>query len=578
MRRMMLLWWVPVGPSIAHVIDAHADGSTGWYGLAAAKSYLEMHPTENMAVFESADSCGGTWAKTRLYPGLKSNNMVGTYEYPDFPMAEAYNIAPNTHIPAATLHRYLTDFAKKFGVFDRVQFHTTVKVVQPNSNGGWKLDVASPTGERTVETAKLILATGLTSTPNMPQYASADSFGAPLFHAKDFCKQAPYLDDVKNAVVVGGAKSALDVAYAMVEDGATVDLIIRSNGHGPVWIPPMLVTPFKQRIDKLIHMRFLTWMSPCPWGWEDGFPRVHRFLHGTSVGRFIVDSFWKILGSDALALNGYDSHDELKKLKPWHSAFWIGSGLSILNYDKPIFDMVKQGKIRVHIDNIDHLEHRKVVLATGTTLDADVLINATGWNKETSFAFDGLDEYKLGLKYDAEEKRKLNKEADAKVLEMFPRLKNQPDLGIEKKEGDPLRLYRFIVPPTMIEKRNIAFAGMVSSVSTSITASIQGLWISTFLDGKLDRMAQNEKEITDEIMLHTQWGKWRYPCGYGAALPDFAFEALTYVDLLLNDLHINNHRKPSLFKELTAPYTPGDFANLAEEWRDNHGGERKKDI
>lgn len=531
-----------------------------------------------MAVLESADSCGGTWAKSRLYPGLKSNNMIGTYEYPDFPMSGRYGLGPNTHIPAAVLHQYLTDFAKEFGVFENIQFHTTVNVVKPSASGGWSINVTSPIGNRVIETTKLILATGLTSSPNMPTYQGAESFDAPLFHAKDFCKQAPYLEEVKNAVVIGGAKSALDVAYAMVDQGATVDLVIRPDGKGPVWIPPAFVTPFKKRLDTLLNVRFMTWFTPCPWGAEGGYSAIRNFLHGTSVGRWIVDGFWSVLGGDVIALNGYDSHEELKKLKPWHSAFWIASGLSILNYDTPIFDMVKDGRIRVHVDNIDHLEPKKVVLKSGTTLDADVMICSTGWKKESSLKFDGLDEYAIGLKYNADEKAKLNKEADARVLEMFPRLKNQPDLGFERKTGDPLRLYRFIVPPTMIEQRNIAFSGMVSSVNTSVCASIQALWISAFLDGKLDRMASTEQEITQEIMLHTQWGKWRFPCGYGAALPDFAFEGLLYVDLLLNDMKIKNHRKQGLLAELAHPYYPPDFAGVVDEWKRSHGAEGKKEI
>jgi hypothetical protein len=61
-----------------------------------------------------------------------------------------------------------------------------------------------------------------------------------------------------------------------------------------------------------------------------------------------------------------------------------------------------------------------------------------------------------------------------------------------------------MVPPARINDRNIAFAGMVSSVSTSICASVQGLWISAYLDGRLSRMAETKEEVTKEVMLHTQ--------------------------------------------------------------------------
>ena len=78
-------------------------------------------------------------------------------------------------------------------------------------------------GERKIDTANLILATGLTWTPNMPGYYGA-KFDRHLSHTKDFCRHVEELKDAKNVVVVGGAKSAYDVAYAMVESGATVTL------------------------------------------------------------------------------------------------------------------------------------------------------------------------------------------------------------------------------------------------------------------------------------------------------------------------------------------------------------------
>lgn len=492
--------------------------------------------------------------------------MLGSYEFPDYPMStKVYGVKPGGHIPGAVLHRYLTDFAREFGILDRMQFKTTVNKVEPTSDDGWTLTVKTPGGERQVKTAKLILATGLTSTPNIPVYQGAEQFGNPFFHAKDFCVKAPELAGSKNVVVVGGAKSAYDVAYAMVESGATVDLVIRPNGHGPVWIAPRYVTPLKKRIDTILNVRFMSWFSPCPWGQEDGYPMARRFLANTAIGRFIVRNFWKVMGQDVLDNNKYESHPELEKLKPWHSVFWIGSGLSILNYDTDIFAMVKSGKIRVHVEEVDHLDPGKVVLASGKSLDADVLICSTGWKKESTIKFAGLDKAGLGLDLPQEERAQLSAEFDEKVLNMFPILKEQPQLHFQPAPANPLRYYRFMVPPTFLEKRNLAFAGMISSVSTSICATAQGIWISEFMDGSLDRMAKTKEEVTQEVMLHTQWGKWRYPCGYGASLPDFVFEGIPYVDMLLKDLGLENHRKGSFFAELTSPYTPYDYVGLLDE-------------
>lgn len=503
--------------------------------------------------------------------------MIGTYEYPDFPMSESkYGVKPNNHIPGAVLNQYLTDFAKHFGFFDKIQFHTKVDVIEP-AGEAWKIFVNSPKGERAIIAKKLILATGLTSTPNMPTYKGEENLNAPIFHAKDFCARAPELKkmDIKNSVVVGGAKSAFDVAYAQVEAGSTVDLVIRDNGHGPVWIAPPFVTPFKKRLDQLLLIRWMTWMAPCPWGGEDGYGGIRGFLHGTAVGRWIVDSFWKILSADVINANGYDSHPELKKLKPWHSAFWIGSGLSIFNYQTSFFDLIREGKIRVHIGQIDHMENKTVVLADGTRLQADVVICSTGWKKESTIKFQGLGPHEFGLEISPTERIKLNQKADDDVLNMFPRLKKQPELRFTPKAGDPLRLYRFIVPSGHVFTRNIAWVGAISSVSTATCATVQGHWTAAYLSNRLDRLASTKHEITEEIMLHTQWGKWRYPCGYGASLPDFVFEGLPYVDLLLRDMGLKNNRKKGWFSELTQPYMPKDFAGLVEEWHASHEGVTK---
>ena len=71
-------------------------------------------------------------------------------------------------------------------------------------------------------------------------------------------------------------------------------------------------------------------------------------------------------------------------------------------------------------------------------------------------------------------------------------------------------------------------------------------------------------------MLHTQWGKWRYPCGYGAKYPDFAFDALCYIDLMLRDLGLKNHRKDGLLQEVFEAYKPTDYVGLMEEWEAAH--------
>ena len=67
-------------------------------------------------IVDGAASVGGTWALERLYPGLDSNNLLGTFEYPDFPMTPGdFLVRQGRHIPDEVLHDYLVKYTKHFG-------------------------------------------------------------------------------------------------------------------------------------------------------------------------------------------------------------------------------------------------------------------------------------------------------------------------------------------------------------------------------------------------------------------------------------------------------------------------------
>lgn len=482
-----------------------------------------------------------------------------------------YGIKPGEHIPGAVLHQYLTDFAKHFDIFNSIRFNTTADHLEKQSPRGWIIHTTSTAGRTSLESMRVIVATGLTSTPNIPKFVGEETFAAPFFHVKDFCRNGETVKTVKSAVVIGGAKSSYDVAYAYADAGVpNVHIVIRPSGVGPVWISHPWVMGGAKRLECLLSVRWMTWFSPCIFGGIDGWGWVRNFLHGTLLGRFVVSQFWSGLESEIIEKNGYKTNAELLKLQPWHGAFWIGSGLSIHNYDSSFFEMVKNGSIRVSVADIERLSDHTVHLSDGQTLPADVLIAATGWNKDPSLKFTiDDDDMGIGLAEDEITRIKLSNAADKQILDKFPKLKDQPIVA-KTTPAEPFRLYRFIVPSARMHDRDLAFAGLVSTVSTASCATVQATWISTYFDGKLDIVASSAEEVTKEILLHTQWMKWRHPTGYGASLPDMVFDALPYMDLLLNDMGLEINRKATTFQDITVPYGPSDFAGLLEEWREKH--------
>jgi hypothetical protein len=552
---------------------------------------------------------GGVWAKHRLYKGLKTNNTTGYYEFSDFPMDKStYGVKTGGHIPGHVVNRYFEDYVEHFKLADKIRLNYKVDSAEHHVDGTW-IVTATQRGKEaavisSIATRKLIVATGLTSEPYMPKFDGQASFEASLLHCRYFLDyESDILQAGKRVTVFGGAKSAWDVAYACATSGVQVDWVIRASGHGPVWMTFPHATPFKICLEKLLMTRFLTWFSPCIWGDADGYGWVRTLLHGTWVGRQLIDTLHQMQNSHFIRLNGYDKHPQTQLLKPWHPSYHAASSVSILNYPTDFFEQVRNGNIRVHIADIVSLSSHTVHLSTGEALLTDALICSTGWRSTPPLKF--LPESintKLGLPWSPEilEKQLLEK-ATEEIKYRFPSLRSPPPASANYKllskdaeaaAPHPYRLTRFLVPPPLFNEHSIAFIGTTQTGCTALIAQTQALWVAAFF---ADQLASTPAATTDhlhssviserpdksappaswdessamewETALHTEFSKWRSPAGFGNRNPDFMIDALPYIDLLLKDLGLNSHRKKGPLREIFSPYTVKDYRGLIEEFK-----------
>ncbi|KAF1994131.1 FAD/NAD(P)-binding domain-containing protein [Amniculicola lignicola CBS 123094] len=577
----------------------------GIHGMITLKTYREVHPDASILVLDKGTSLGGVWAKDRLYPGLRTNNHFETFEvFSDLPMStKGFGVADD-HIPGEHVNAYLQDYAEKFDLFRHMRFNCGVESAHDNGLAGWILstiDEASPARKSTqIKAAKLVVATGLTSEPFMPKLDGREEFGAPIYHSSEFAKKSEGLGTYKKVVLLSGGKFSWDVAVEYASAGIQVDWVIRESGHGPCWMTPNRLTPLKVIPEQLLQTRLVTWTSPCIWGDADGFTSIRKFLHQTTLGRKLIDGWFHKMQHSIEEHNQYDSHPETAKLKPWDDVFFIGSNRGLLNYQTDVFELVRNGQIRVHIADITHLSDHSVHLSNNETLEADVLICGTGWKDSPPIKF--ITEREVGLPgHGSTLSAKLIPMADKEILEKCPKLKNQPEAKPHKPMSDdpietlkePYRLYRFMVPPAFIKSRTLAFAGIYRSPSTIYIAQAQALWITAFLDNKLPALrpliptstnssteslaisSQSDPtskptspsdRILYETVLHTQFGKWRYSRGFGDRFPELWFECLPYVDMLLKDVGVENRRKGTWWAERFTPYFPRDYKGIVEEY------------
>ena len=498
-----------------------------------------------------------------------------------------YGLADGQHIPGTVVHTYLHDFAEHFDLTRRIRLHTSVRDAEYLGPKGWRLRIETPAGgQLNVHAARLVVATGLNSEPMLPALAGVREFGKPLLHTKDWAARAAELESTKTVAVVGGSKSAMDVANACASRGAKVHWIIRKSGFGPGWTSPTRVTPLKIRLDKLTTARFLTVFSPCIWA--VGFPRFRRFLQATWFGRQVVKKWYADMEKDMLEIIGYDKHPETAKLKPWTSIFWHGADVSVLNYDKDMLEMVREGQVEVHMADIDRLEPGTILLSDGTSVSTEVLFCATGWSFKPPLHFSGVTDEELGLPLEKSSNPDLVERVDAEISQNYPILRDPPPRkadaaplpGTTSAPKEPYRLYRFTVPPRMVPTRNLAYAGATHNITTCLTAQLQALWITAYFDDQLAATHLPEEDsarirtlekIEYEAFLHTQFSKRRTPYAFGARHPDFSTDSLAFMDRLQDDLGLNIWRKKNFFWELFEAYGAQDYMGLVPEWLSKNG-------
>ena len=102
------------------------------------KTYHEANPEASICVFDPASTVGGVWSKEKIYPGLHTNNLIGSFEFSDFPMTPSrYGLQRGDHMPGEVVHRYMEDAVEYFGIDRYLRLGTKVESAEMKDNGQW---------------------------------------------------------------------------------------------------------------------------------------------------------------------------------------------------------------------------------------------------------------------------------------------------------------------------------------------------------------------------------------------------------------------------------------------------------
>ena len=579
----------------------------GWHGLIMAKTYHEAEPGAHIRILDSASTLGGVWSEERLYEerlskcaricsftetgiqGLKTNNVVGSYEFSDYPLRpNRYGLRPGQHIPGTAVHQYLNDAADYFNITRFLQLQTKVISATLNADGTWLISYSNNIAQTShqIIAEKLVIATGLTSEPHVPYFAGQKSFQRPILHSKQLKARSQELAAAKTAVVLGGNKSAWDVCYGVASRGRQAHMVLRPSGGGPSWIWSLRLWPFNTTISPLSSTRFFSLFDPWPFDNHSFLGKLRRVFHASFLGRWITMCFWYLLGRLVRGQYEYDSNPNIQKLAPWYSLYWMGNSLGVHNYDSDWFELARQGNIQVHIADVQALSEHSVQLSDGSNIDTDALVCCTGWKAEPPIKFFPSELIRhMGIPGSLQAPREVMHKVRVQIIDQRPFLETQAirtsvvqlsnvDQDSKSGQSSPYSLYRYVVPchPDFMKAKNLAFMGMHLSVHAVMVAQAQAIWITGFFGNEITKLSPenfSQLDVEYETAFHVEYERLRRPRAagsHGAGFPDLVFDSVPYVDLLLRDLGLETKRKPGWFSDLFTPYRLQDYRGLVQEW------------
>lgn len=460
----------------------------GVSGLAAAKAFdAQGH---EVLGFERTHDFGGVWEVSRSYPGVQTQSPKDLYCFTDHPMPADYPEWPT----GAQVHAYLHSYAAKHRLGRLFQLNTQVLSMDRRADGkpGWTLTLQSAGATRKQDVDFVAVCTGQFSDKNIITHPGQDAFvaqGGRVIHSSEFID--PEIVRDKRVVVLGGSKSATDIAVSAAQGGArSVTLVYRRN----VWRVPYFVGGINFK--RLLYMRAQEMQFN---GWAP-----------SALGRLLSALTKPLVWAN---FRGLEAMLKLQLgLKRWDmvpdTPIEQEASCSLPLVTPGMFECFKDGSIRPIRSSFSRYDGDEVVLENGEAVGCDIAILAVGW--------------KLGVPF-------LPQSYRDKLID---------------KDGQ-YRTYRLAVNPDVPE---MGFVGFNSSFCTVLSAEMIANWLVRHADGQLVR--QPTREAMDrniEMMLH--WRRLERPAAQvygGLCSAPFHFR---HFDELLADIGARKSRRANPLAE-----------------------------
>lgn len=337
----------------------------GLSGIGAACHLQLKHPNKSYQIIESRERMGGTWDLFR-YPGVRSDSDMHTLGYSFKPWLSAKAIADG---PA--IRDYIKESAAEFGVDQHIQYQRKVVAASWDSaTAKWTLTLENTqdgdTAAAELETLTCNFIYSCTGyyrydqgfTPDFPD---AEKFKGQIVHPQLWPQDLDYTG--KRIVVIGSGATAITLVPSLAKTAGHVTMLQRS----PTYV---LSRPDEDAVSQKLRRWFPEQLAYDLTRWKNVTAQAMLFQLSRRFPNYVKKLIRKVVHGwmgDDFAI---DTHFN-PSYKPWDQRLCL-----VPNGD--LFRSLRKGTSSIVTDHIERFTENGILLKSGETLEADIIITATG--------------------------------------------------------------------------------------------------------------------------------------------------------------------------------------------------------
>ncbi|WP_242128759.1 NAD(P)/FAD-dependent oxidoreductase [Sphingobium sp. Sx8-8] len=343
----------------------------GQAGLVTA-AYLRRFGVSVLNI-DRYDNVGDSWNKR--YDSLYLHNPVEMNEFPFLPFPPHYP----QYLPKDLIGEWLDLYARymDLNVWTGTEF---LGGRYDDETGRWTARVRPHGGEeRQLHPRHIVLATGgIGGKPSIPKLPGLDSFTGKVMHSSEYTKSEDY--SARNAIIVGVATSAHDIARNLHEGGVSVTMLQRgavvvnhvdtANLAYAAYLDPEIPT-------RLVDIRYgIGLINPLREKASQTYHKMAKEMDAPLLNR---------LAAQGLELgDGVNGQGWLDLFLRTGGGYYLNTGTS---------ELIADGKIKIEqFDRLDTFVANGARLTDGSVIEADIVILATGYQSRKSELADAFGE------------------------------------------------------------------------------------------------------------------------------------------------------------------------------------------